>query len=151
MKSPFQILPFQDFSVDLLYNYLQLRSEVFVVEQNCVYQDLDDKDQKALHVVCLEGQQLIACARILPAGIGHDAISIGRVIVKESFRKQAIGHRLMAYCLSEITDRFGPQQIVLSAQAHLEKFYETHQFRKCSEPYLEDGIPHILMTYTPNS
>ncbi|MEN9699647.1 MAG: hypothetical protein RLZZ301_845 [Bacteroidota bacterium] len=151
MKSPFQTLSFQDFSVELLYNYLQLRSEVFVVEQNCVYQDLDNKDQKALHVVYLEGEQLIACARILPAGIGYEHLSIGRVIVKKSHRHQQIAHQLMQFCHFEIQARFGAQVIVLSAQAHLEKFYEAHQFRTCSAPYLEDGIPHILMTYTPNS
>jgi ElaA protein len=114
-----------------LYAYMQLRSEVFVVEQNCVYQDLDD--------------ELVACARIVPAGLAYPEISIGRVIVAEAYRKQQLGHELLRYCNAQIEKHYGPQPIVLSAQAHLQDFYKKHNFVPDGAIYLEDGIPHIHM------
>jgi ElaA protein len=128
-----------------LYAYMQLRSEVFVVEQNCVYQDLDDRDQLSLHVFVQHDDELVACARIVPAGLAYPEISIGRVIVAEAFRKQQLGHELLRYCIAQIKKHYGPQPIVLSAQAHLQDFYKKHNFVPQGAIYLEDGIPHIHM------
>ena len=145
MELHFSLKTFAELSPFELYAYLQLRSEVFVVEQNCVYQDLDDKDQKSLHVFVHQLDKLVACARIVPAALAYPEISIGRVIVAESFRKKHLGHELMRFCISEIQKRFGPQKIVLSAQAHLQDFYKKHNFVPEGAIYLEDGIPHIHM------
>jgi ElaA protein len=128
-----------------LYAYLQLRSEVFVVEQNCVYQDLDNLDQNSLHLFIHDQDTLVACARIVPANEKYPVISIGRVIVAAAYRNQQLGHTLMQYCISEIDKHYGPQKIVLSAQAHLQNFYKKHNFVPQGEIYLEDGIPHIQM------
>ncbi len=145
MELQFSIKNFNELSVYELYRYLQLRSEVFVVEQNCVYQDLDNKDQLAQHVLIHKQQQLIACARILPPQTAYEQISIGRVIIAASARKTGLGHALMEYCLAQILQQFGEQEIVLSAQAHLQNFYKKHNFAPQGEIYLEDGIPHIQM------
>lgn len=134
-----------------LYAYLRLRSEVFVVEQNCVYQDIDNKDQQSLHVFIHHNNTLAACARIVPAGLGYDAISIGRVIVGSALRKQQLGHELMRYCIAQINNNFGTQKVVLSAQAHLQNFYKKHNFVPEGSTYLEDGIPHIFMIKQPTS
>lgn len=142
----FQLKRFSDFTPFELYAYLQLRSEVFVVEQNCVYQDLDNKDQVSLHVLVHDLDQLVACARIVPAGVGYPEISIGRVIVAQAYRNKQLGHELLSFCISQIDSHFGTQPIVLSAQAHLQAFYKKHNFAPIGDTYLEDGIPHIHMT-----
>ncbi|MFM6945593.1 MAG: GNAT family N-acetyltransferase [Flavobacteriales bacterium] len=145
MKLDFQYKAFSEFSPIELYNYLQLRSEVFVVEQNCVYQDLDGQDLHAQHVLAHSNEQLIACARILPKDTNYPEISIGRVIVAPSFRGRNVGHALMKYCIEQIEIKYGKQIIVLSAQAHLQDFYKKHNFAAVGDVYLEDGIPHIKM------
>ena len=136
---------FQTLTPQQLYAYLHLRSEVFVVEQNCVYQDLDNLDQDSLHVFIHDQDTLVACARIVPANEKYPVISIGRVIVAAAYRKQQLGHALMQYCIAEIYKHYGPQKIVLSAQAHLQNFYKKYNFTPQGEIYLEDGIPHIHM------
>lgn len=141
----FETLDFQDFTPQQLYAYLQLRSEVFVVEQNCVYQDLDGIDQLSKHVLVYQEEQLIACARIVPASVLYDAISIGRVIVAPGHRGKSLGHQLMTYCVEQIVSLFNSDKIVLSAQAHLQGFYAQHGFNAIGEQYLEDGIPHVKM------
>lgn len=146
MSLSFQFLAFDKLTTHQLYDYLRLRSEVFVVEQNCVYQDLDNLDQIAHHVLVYEFKTLIGCARIIPAGQSYNEISIGRVIVAKEQRKKDIGIELMKFCIEQIDNYFGPQTIVLSAQAHLQEFYKKHNFVAVGEIYLEDGIPHIHMT-----
>jgi ElaA protein len=145
MELQFSFKAFAELNPFELYAYLQLRSEVFVVEQNCVYQDLDDKDQQALHVFVHHHDKLVACARIVPAALAYPEISIGRVIVAEPYRKQQLGHELMRFCVAQIHSQFGQQKIVLSAQAHLQDFYKKHNFVPEGATYLEDGIPHIHM------
>ncbi len=145
MRFQFTTLSFEAFTPQQLYAYLQLRSEVFVVEQNCVYQDLDNLDQESLHVLVYDAQLLVACARIVSANEKYPNISIGRVIVAQTHRKQDLGHALMQHCIQEIEARFGTQKIVLSAQAHLQNFYKKHNFAPQGAIYLEDGIPHIHM------
>jgi ElaA protein len=136
---------FHDLTSQQLYAYLQLRSEVFVVEQNCIYQDLDNLDQGSLHVFIHDQNTLVACARIVPANEKYPDISIGRVLVAAPYRKQELGHVLMRYCIDTIETNFGKQKIVLSAQAHLQNFYKKHNFAPRGAIYLEDGIPHIHM------
>ncbi len=141
----FRSIHFSKLSLQELYDILQLRSEVFVVEQNCVYQDIDGYDQVASHICAYEQQILVAYARILPEDTYFKQVSIGRIVVKETYRGKDLGHELMRYCLRFITDNFGKQIIKISAQEHLKKFYEKHEFKQIGRAYLEDGIPHIAM------
>ena len=141
----FQIKPFSELSLLELYQILQLRSEVFVVEQNCVYQDIDFKDQKALHVLGFKNDTIIAYTRIFKKGYYFDNASIGRVVVKESERRFGYGHDLMKVSIKAIETEFQDQKITISAQLYLKKFYESHGFIQIGETYLEDGIPHIRM------
>jgi ElaA protein len=138
-------LSFTDFSINDLYDVLQLRSEVFVVEQDCVYQDIDFKDQNALHVLGYKNDKLVAYSRIFKPGDYFEEASIGRVLVKESERKYGYGHDLMRESIAAIADNFSRNTIHISAQAYLEKFYNSHGFIKNGDGYLEDGIPHIKM------
>lgn len=140
-----KILTFEELSIHELYKVLQLRSEVFVVEQDCVYQDIDGKDQKAVHVLGYEGDELVAYTRIFAPGIYFKEAAIGRVIVKEGHRKKNYGHRILEASISAIEERFKSTKIKLSAQTYLIKFYESHGFKQIGEGYLEDGIPHIGM------
>ncbi len=141
----FQHHLFSELNIQQLYDILQLRSEVFVVEQNCVYQDIDGHDQEAIHILSYDHDTLVAYARILPSGSYFKQISIGRIIVKESHRGIQLGHKLMEFCLSFIFENSGQQTIKISAQEHLKSFYEQHGFIQSGKGYLEDGIPHIAM------
>ncbi len=140
-----KIKTFQEFSLEELYEVLALRSEVFVVEQDCVYQDIDGKDPKAIHVLGYKDDQLVAYTRCFDKGFYFDQASIGRVIVKQDERKYGYGHVIMDASIKEIEERFHTNSIKISAQQYLTKFYESHQFKQVGEGYLEDGIPHIAM------
>lgn len=145
MKISFTEKSFDELEVYELYEILKLRTEVFVVEQNCPYQDEDDKDQLAIHIMGWDGNTLAAYARIFPAGVYFRNASISRVIIRLEYRGTGSGHKLMAASILALNDRFSEYGIEISAQAHLKSFYEHHLFRQVSEPYLEDGIPHIRM------
>lgn len=145
MSLYFKIKPFKELSAVELYQILQLRSEVFVVEQNCVYQDIDGKDSKAIHAIGEFEGQIVAYCRIFNSGDYFDQASIGRVIVKENFRDRKWGHNLIKEAIGAIGKYYGQSQITISAQLYLKKFYESHGFVQTSEEYLEDGIPHIEM------
>ena len=136
---------FSELTTNELYAILQLRSEVFVVEQDCVYQDLDYKDQKSLHVLGFKDDKIIAYTRIFKPGDYFTEASIGRVVVKDSERKYGYGHDLMKASIKAIKNNFNTSEITISAQVYLTKFYNSHGFKKVSEEYLEDGIPHIEM------
>ena len=140
-----KIKTFNEFSLDELYQVLQLRSEVFVVEQNCVYQDIDGKDQNALHVLGFKNNDIIAYTRCFDKGNYFEESSIGRVAVKENERKFGYGHDILKASIDVIESRFKTNRIKISAQIYLTKFYESHGFRQIGEGYLEDGIPHIAM------
>lgn len=140
-----KIAIFEELSLKELYKVLQLRSEVFVVEQNCVYQDIDGKDEKALHVLGYEGELLVAYTRIFPPGVYFTEAAIGRVVVKEESRKNSFGHEILEASIRAIKEHYQTQKIKLSAQIYLTKFYESHGFDQVGEAYLEDGIPHIAM------
>lgn len=132
-----------------LYAILQLRNEVFVVEQNCVFQDADDKDAGCLHLMAWENGKLIAYSRIAPPGEIYPEASIGRVVTSPAFRKKGLGRELMEQSLKEIEIRFGSVPVKLGAQLYLEKFYKDFGFRQTSPIYLEDGIEHIEMSMSP--
>ena len=136
---------FSELNTTELYEILQLRSEVFVVEQDCVYQDIDFKDQKALHIIGYKNNKIVAYTRIFKPGDYFDNASIGRVLVVASERKYGFGHELMKASITAIKKHFKVTKITVSAQKYLKKFYETHLFTQIGEEYLEDGIPHIRM------
>jgi ElaA protein len=139
---------FEALSVVELYQILRLRSEIFVVEQNCVYQDLDNKDQKALHLFGEYDGKIIAYSRLFNAGDYFEFSSIGRVVVAANYRDRKFGHELIKQGITEIRNHFNEENITISAQLYLKKFYETHGFIQTSEMYLEDDIPHIEMKIT---
>ena len=136
---------FSELNTTELYEILQLRSEVFVVEQDCVYQDIDFKDQKSLHIIGYKKNKIVAYTRIFKPGDYFDNASIGRVLVVASERKYGFGHELMKASITAIKKHFKVTKITVSAQKYLKKFYETHLFIQVGEEYLEDGIPHIRM------
>lgn len=140
-----KVKKFEDLSLHELYTVLQLRSEVFVVEQDCVYQDIDGKDEKALHVLGYEGNLLVAYTRIFPPGVYFSEAAIGRVVVREGRRKNSYGHDILRASIQAIKEQYNTQKIKLSAQTYLTKFYENHGFQQVGEGYLEDGIPHVAM------
>ena len=145
MKLEFNIKRFKELLTLELYQLLQLRSEVFVVEQNCVYQDIDGKDEKAIHILGKFEDKIVVYARIFNAGAYFENASIGRVVISEKYRTQKWGHELMKKAISSIESEIGVQPITISAQLYLKKFYENHGFVQLGEMYLEDGIPHIEM------
>jgi ElaA protein len=136
---------FSELTTTELYKILQLRSEVFVVEQDCVYQDLDFKDQKSLHVFGFKNDNIIAYTRIFKPGDYFDNASIGRVVVADTERKFGYGHDVIKASINAIKTHFNVDEITISAQKHLKYFYESHNFIQVGEEYLEDGIPHIRM------
>ena len=139
------IKKFNDLSNFELYEILQLRSEVFVVEQDCVYQDIDGNDQKALHIIGTIENKIIAYTRCFRPGDYFREASIGRVVVKESQRKFKRGNQIMNNSIKAIKDHYKTNTIKISAQCYLNKFYTNLQFKPIGEEYLEDGIPHIKM------
>lgn len=145
MDLQWKIKRFEALSAIDLYNLLQLRSEVFVVEQNCVYQDIDGKDQKALHLIGEDNGETVAYARLFKPKDYFEEASIGRVVVKPSYRDKKLGHILMREAIYFVKHQFGETKITISAQLYLKKFYESHEFIQTSETYLEDDIPHIEM------
>jgi ElaA protein len=139
------IKTFNELATQELYDLLQLRSEVFVVEQDCVYQDLDGKDQKALHVMGYKNEDLVAYTRLFKPGDYFTEASIGRVLVKKSERQHNYGYAIMNASIEAIKKRYKETLIRISAQTYLRKFYGNLQFKEVGEAYLEDGIPHINM------
>ena len=145
MSLKWKIKAFEALTVTELYNMLKLRSEIFVVEQNCVYLDIDGKDKLALHLIGEYDDKIVAYSRIFDAGISFDNASIGRVVVDANYRDKKWGHDLMREAVAGIKSNFGKDQITIGAQLYLKKFYESHGFAQTSEMYLEDDIPHIEM------
>lgn len=141
-----QCKPFSELNVAELYKILQLRSQVFVVEQQCAYQDCDGKDVESFHLTGWRHDELIAYCRIIPKGISYtDAVSIGRVLAAPSVRRKNIGKLLMAKALEEVQNLFGNVPLKISAQVYLRHFYESFAFITKGEAYFEDGIEHIAM------
>ena len=142
---------FDELTPGELYACLQLRNEVFVVEQNCVFQDADDKDQICYHLMCWEGKKLLAYTRIAPPGICYEESSIGRVVSSPSVRGKGTGKLLMQKSIELVYSLFGKgSAIKIGAQLYLKKFYESFGFKQSSDIYIEDGIEHIKMLLSPH-
>lgn len=135
---------FHELTTDELYELLRIRSEVFVVEQDCVYQDLDGDDQASIHLWLTEGGKVVALCRVCPAGTHMAEVSIGRVITTE--RGKGYGRRMMLEGIAAARECFGAKRIDIEAQEYARGFYEQVGFLQSSEPFILDGIPHIRMT-----
>ena len=136
---------FNDLSPHELYAILQLRNEVFAIEQNCVYPDMDDKDQPSEHLMGWRKEKLIAYTRLIPPGIVYTEPSIGRVVTAPSVRSEGIGKQLMDLSIGHIYKIYGTIPVKIGAQLYLQKFYSNFGFLPASDVYLEDGIEHIEM------
>lgn len=136
---------FEELTKQELYDVLQLRSEVFVVEQDCVYQDLDGKDKKALHVLGFKNKKIVAYTRIFKPGDYFEFASIGRVVVAKNERQHKYGFDIMNASAEAIKNHFNETIIKISAQVYLKKFYNNLGFKAVGDAYLEDDIPHIAM------
>lgn len=143
-----EIKTFNALTKEELYNILQLRSEVFVVEQDCVYQDIDGLDQKGIHVLGYKNKELIAYSRIMKPGDYFDSTSIGRVVVRKNQRQFGYGKMIMEATIEYIETNLKQSTMALSAQVYLRKFYNELGFQEKGSTYLEDGIPHVKMIRT---
>lgn len=137
---------FQELTTDELYELLRIRSEVFIVEQKCHYQDLDGDDQKSIHLWLTEGDKVVAIARVCPAGAHLKDTSIGRVITIE--RGKGYGKQIMLHAIDTAVELFDASSIEIEAQVYAKGFYESVGFRQSSEPFILAGLPHIKMTWT---
>jgi len=141
--------PFDDLTPKELYKILQLRNEVFIVEQNCPYQDCDNKDIYAWHLMGMMEDRLLAYSRLLAPGISYRESSIGRIVSSPSTRKTGMGKKLMQESIEQIRNLFQTDTIRIGAQLYLQKFYESFGFTRDGDIYLEDNIPHIIMLKEP--
>ena len=140
-----KVKSFEELTKQELYDLLQLRSEVFVVEQDCVYQDIDGKDEKALHVLGFKKGKIVAYTRLFRQGDYFIETSIGRVVVAKNERQYKYGFDIMEASIRAISDYFKTTKIKISAQVYLKKFYSNLGFKEIGDVYLEDDIPHIAM------
>lgn len=139
---------YKDLTLDEFHSILQLRINVFVVEQNCPYSELDGKDKMAYHFFAFAEdypEKIVAYTRIFKPGDYYTEAAIGRVVVHPDFRKEGLGYELMEKSMDKIKDLFKTNSIKIGAQTYLRKFYESLGFKKIGKDYLEDGIPHIYM------
>lgn len=146
MTLSWTIKPFDELALSELYELLRLRVAVFIVEQNCPFQDLDGQDAQAYHLLArTEAGELAAYARLFDAGQSYEQVAIGRVAVAPTHRRAGLGQELMRQAVAQCEVLFGKQPIKIGAQQYLERFYQDFGFVQCGEEYLEDGIPHIPM------
>lgn len=145
MDIVWQWYEFEQLTPHLLYDLLKLRQDVFVIEQNCLYAELDGKDKPGYHLLGRCGETVVATTRVLPPGISYPEASLGRVAIHPEWRGKGLGHILLAETLKGIYERLGDGPIRISAQLYLKKYYEAGGFEAIGETYLEDGIPHIAM------
>ena len=139
----FYVKRFNEIDSKTLHNIFLLRSEVFIVEQECAYQDIDGKDFKSIHIIGKQKGEIIAYSRIM--SLNNEFCSIGRVLVKKELRKKGIGIKLMTKTIEEATSEYNSRKIKISAQEYLKNFYTNLGFNHTGKCYLEDGIPHIEM------
>ncbi|ULQ52799.1 GNAT family N-acetyltransferase [Flavihumibacter fluvii] len=149
MEIDWQIKEFNALSPAALYQLLRLRSEVFVVEQNCIFLDMDNKDQDCWHLLGWKSHLLAASTRLVPPGIAYDEMSIGRVVSSPQVRGEGIGRLLMIESIRQCYKLFGRNPIRIGAQLYLEKFYNSLGFNPEGDIYLEDGIQHVEMLLLP--
>jgi ElaA protein len=136
---------FGELTTEELYAILRLRSEVFVVEQNCVFLDMDNKDQNCEHLMAWQGDKLAGYARIVPPGISYSESSIGRIVSSPSARGKGVGRELLTQSIATLYQLHGKRVIRIGAQYYLKEFYESFGFEQAGAIYLEDGIEHIEM------
>lgn len=144
-NSHFALKPFEALTPNDLYAIIRLRNEVFVVEQNCVFQDADNKDQNSEHLMYWQGETLIAYCRLLPQGLAYTEMSIGRVVSSPAARGTGAGKQLIAAAINYCYQKFGKEPIRIGAQCYLLKFYAAFGFEEEGDIYLEDGIEHVEM------
>jgi ElaA protein len=140
-----RLLSFADLRVAELYEVLRLRSAVFVVEQQCLFQDMDGYDSQAMHLLGVQGGELLAYARCFEAGVKFPEASFGRVLIRPSVRGTGMGHALIDQAITAISQLWGPQAIRIGAQMQLAAFYDQHGFEDVGKLYMEDGIAHLEM------
>ena len=141
----FKLKTFNELTNTELYNILQERTNVFVVEQKCPYPEVDGKDVQSYHLYKEQDGEIVAYLRILPPGVSYAELSIGRVLVKKEYRGQRLAHELMARALQFIEDELNETTVKIQAQDYLRNFYSSFGFEAISEVYLDDGIPHVDM------
>lgn len=142
-----EIKKFKELKVEEIYKILEIRNEVFVVEQQCAYQDCDGKDENAYHLYLQDNGKIIAYLRILKKGVSFDEISIGRVLVNKNYRGKGISREMMLKAINFIELNLNEKEIKIQAQSYLINFYKSLGFKETSNEYLEDNIPHIDMLY----
>ncbi|MBO9682154.1 MAG: GNAT family N-acetyltransferase [Flavisolibacter sp.] len=145
MQVQWLLKKFEELTPYQLYAILQLRNEVFVVEQNCVFQDADDRDQSSYHLMGFHNNKLVAYTRLVPPGRMYEQVSIGRVVTSPSVRRSGAGKELIKQSIDAVYNLFGVQPIKIGAQLYLKHFYGSFGFEQVSDVYLEDGIEHIYM------
>lgn len=139
---------FSDLSLEHFHDIIALRIKIFVIEQDCPYQDLDGKDKLAYHLFYTNDKhEVIAATRILEQNISYKEVSVGRVVVDQGCRGSGMGHEIMKQSMAFVMQKFGAVDVRLSAQKHLENYYEKHGFKSTGKEYLEDGIPHVEMLF----
>ena len=139
---------YSDLDLDDFHDIIALRIKIFVIEQDCPYQDLDGNDKLAFHLYFKDTEnQIVAATRVLPQNIAYNEVSIGRVVVDENYRGTGLGHELMKQSMVFVERQFGVTDVRLSAQKHLENYYGKHGFTSTGKEYLEDGIPHVEMLF----
>lgn len=136
---------FNELSGKEVYEIGKIRQEVFIIEQKCIYLDLDEKDYNSLHIFYRTTEEIVGYCRVIPQGISYDKISIGRVLVNKKYRGKGIARKLLLETFKIIKERFEEAEIKIGAQNYLKEFYKSLGFSEISEVYDEDGIPHIDM------
>jgi len=136
---------FDELTSKELHDILKLRQDIFIIEQNCIYPDIDNNDEGAYHLLAMEDGKVIGCARILNKGVTFDEAAIGRVVVPESHRGRGIAKEMMLRAMAFVRDEMKETRIKLSAQTYIVPLYEAVGFHIVSEEYLEDDIPHVDM------
>ncbi len=136
-----------ELSPDVLHAFLKLRSDIFVVEQNCVFSDMDGRDPQCEHLCGFEGETLVAYLRLVPPGLKSDTPALGRLVVEKNYRRHGFSRQAIELGLARCAERFPRQSVRAQAQAHLAPFYQSLGFTRVSEEYMEDGIPHVDMQW----
>jgi len=148
MRINWEVKKYSDLTLNEFHDLTALRIEVFIIEQNCPYQDLDGKDKLSYHLLGKDAEgNIVATLRIIPKGISYPEISIGRVVTSPKIRKYKKGHIMMTFAMNFIADNLSDQSVRLSAQTHLVNYYKKHGFVETGKTYLEDDIPHSEMLF----
>ncbi|NLY46943.1 MAG: GNAT family N-acetyltransferase [Tissierella sp.] len=143
----YKLKKFSELTTDELYEILKIRAEIFIVEQKCLYQDIDSRDKLAYHLFFEDHNEIVSYLRILEKGVSYHEVAIGRVVTRESHRKKGHSKELIQKAITFITDTLEETEIRLSAQLYAKKLYQSCGFRQASDIYLEDGIEHIEMLF----